>query len=136
MSYFKKIIYCLTEPNVRPAIKCFCIRKNITTGGMAAHREAAETKCQLFTYWPFNDLTPAVIGFTLSPCVKTVAQKKSFHTKVKIKTDKAASAGRTRGKTINKNILASPTPSIRPLSISSNGRAFIKFLMKKVQNPV
>ena len=79
----EKIIYCLTEPNVRPAIKCFCIRKNMTTGGMAAHKEAAETKCQLLTYWPFNDLTPAVIGFTLSPCVKTVAQKKIVPDKCK-----------------------------------------------------
>ncbi len=87
----------------------------MTTGGIAAHKEAAETKCQLLTYCPFNDLTPAVIGFTLSPCVNTVAQKKSFHTKVKINTAKAARAGRTSGRTINKNILASPTHSIRPL---------------------
>ena len=35
----------------------------------------------------------AVIGFTLSPCVNTVAQKKSFHTKVKINTAKAARDG-------------------------------------------
>ena len=128
--------YCFTEPRVRPAMKCFCIRKNIATGGIAAIKDAADTKCQLLTYCPFKDLTPAVIGLTLSPCVNTVAQKKSFHTKVKIRTDKAASAGLTKGTTINKNILISPTPSIRPLSISSKGSALIKFLMKKVQNPV
>ena len=112
------------------------MRKNIATGGIAAHKEAAETKCQLFTYWPFNDLIPAVIGFTLSPCVRTVAQKKSFQTKVKINTARAARAGRTSGKTMYKNIFASLTPSILPLSISSKGKALIKFLMKKVQNPV
>ena len=76
-------------------IKCPCIKKNIATGRIAAIKEAADTKCQLFTYWPFKERIPAVIGLTASPCVKTFAQIKSFQTKVKIKTNIAAIAGRT-----------------------------------------
>ena len=93
-----------TAPSVRPVIKWRCIKKKIKTGGTAAKRLAAETKCQLFTNWPFNARTPAVMGLTCSPWVKTLAQKKSFQTKVKINTDRAANAGRTNGSITNQNI--------------------------------
>ena len=34
-----------TAPIVRPAMKCFCIMKNMITGGRAARIEPAETRC-------------------------------------------------------------------------------------------
>ena len=35
----------LVAPMVRPAMKCFCIKKKMSTGGMAATMEPADTKC-------------------------------------------------------------------------------------------
>ena len=55
---------------------------------------------------------------------------------VKIRTDKAAMAGRINGRTTYQKILNSDTPSTLAASINSNGRARIKLRMKKVQKPV
>ena len=49
--------------------------KNIITGGSAATTEPAETKFQLVVHCPLNTSKPTVIGLTVSPCVKTSAQK-------------------------------------------------------------
>ncbi len=40
------VIYPLVAPNVRPAIKCFCMVKNSTTGGIAATTAPADINCQ------------------------------------------------------------------------------------------
>ena len=77
-----------------------------------------------------------MIGIAWWPCIKTVAQKKSFQIKVKINTDSAAIAGLVNGRTIFKNILNSEVPSILAASNNSFGKAYIKFLMNKVQKPV
>ena len=130
------LLYHFTAPKVRPAIKCFCIRKNIRTGGKAARMEPAETKCHAATHCPFNDDKPAVIGWVSLVVVSTVAQKKSFQMKVKISTDSAAIAGFINGRTLNQKIRNSDTPSTRAASINSNGRALMKLRMNSVQNPV
>ena len=44
-----------TAPSVRPAMKCFCIRKNISTGGIAATIEPAETRCHCAIHWPLSE---------------------------------------------------------------------------------
>jgi len=56
--------------------------------------------------------------------------------KVKIKTERAAIAGRMRGKTTNQKILISLTPSTRAASTNSNGNNLIKLRINKMQNPV
>ena len=56
----------LVAPKVRPAMKCFCIRKNIKTG-IAARIAAADTSCQLRRYWPFSAFNPAVMGWMSRP---------------------------------------------------------------------
>ena len=41
--------YPFVAPSVKPAMKCFCMAKNMSTGGMAASREAADTNCHWLT---------------------------------------------------------------------------------------
>src|SRR5690606_30977971 len=93
-------VHYFTAPSVKPAMKCFCIRKNMATGGRAARIEPALTRCHWAIHWPFSDDRPAVIGWLSTPCVSTVAQKKSFQMKVKTSTLSAAMAGRIRGRTM------------------------------------
>ena len=68
--------------------------------------------------------------------VSTKLQKKSFQTNVKIRTAKAAIAGRTSGRTIRQKIFHSDAPSTRAASINSDGSCAMKLRMKKTQNPV
>ena len=82
-----------------------------------------------------NKIKVAVIGATGYTGLDLVLML-SNHPKVKIKTHKAAIAGRVRGSTIFKKILNSEVPSILAASNNSLGRAFIKFLINKVQKPV
>ena len=65
----------LVAPSVRPAMKCFCIKKNMATGGKAAMIEAAEINSQATLYWPLSSFMPAVTGLTDASCAMTVAQK-------------------------------------------------------------
>ena len=68
--------------------------------------------------------------------VKTRLQKKSFQTKVKIKTESAAIAGLTSGRTIRVKIFHSEAPSTLAASKSSEGSCAMKLRMKKTQKPV
>ena len=45
----------LTAPSVSPAMKCRCIRKNISTGGSAAMMEPADTRCHAATHCPLSE---------------------------------------------------------------------------------
>ena len=113
-------------------MKCFCIRKNISTGGKAARMEPAETSCHCAIHWPLSENRPAVTGWRSAPEVRTVAQKYSFQMKVKINTDSAAIAGRMSGRTMREKICHSDTPSTRADSINSNGRPLMKLRMKRL----
>ena len=56
-------------------MKCFCIAKNITTGGMAASIEPALIRCHDATHWPCSAARPLVTGLAKSFCTSTRAQK-------------------------------------------------------------
>ena len=67
--------YPLVAPNVSPAIKCFCIAKNIATDGNAARIEPAETRFHAVVHCPRKAATPTVRGAASSPWVRHKAQK-------------------------------------------------------------